>query len=107
MNETLKVDELAALFGVTRRTISDLARRGVIARRGRGFDRDDSVRRYIAHLREIKAGRGQAAGGVAAVSARARLAAAQAEAQELKNAVAKGALVTESVVESEWASIVL
>ena len=106
MSDALGVNELAAVFGVTRRTISDLSRRGVIARRGRGFDQDESTRRYCAHLREIKAGRGQAAGAVAAVSSRARLAAAQAEAVELKNAVAEGALISEALIESEWAEIV-
>ena len=39
MIDVLGVNELAEVFGVTRRTISDLTRRGVIARRGRGFDR--------------------------------------------------------------------
>jgi phage terminase Nu1 subunit (DNA packaging protein) len=107
VTDTLGVNELAGLFGVTRRTISDLVRRGVIARRGRGFDQDESTRRYVAHLREIKAGRGQAAGGVAQVSARARLAAAQAEAQELKNSITKGALIAEGIVESEWSGIII
>ena len=79
MIDVLGVNELAEVFGVTRRTISDLTRRGVIARRGRGFDQGESTRRYCAHLREAKAGRGQAAGAVAAVSSRGRLAAAQAE----------------------------
>jgi phage terminase Nu1 subunit (DNA packaging protein) len=32
MDNNLKVNELAALFGVTARTISDLAKRGIIAR---------------------------------------------------------------------------
>lgn len=84
MDNNLKVNELAALFGVTARTISDLARRGIIVRDAKGFDRDEFVRRYVRHLREAAAGRGQAAGGAAAVSERARLAAAQADAQEMK-----------------------
>ena len=105
MDSNLKVNELAALFGVTGRTISDLARRGIIARHGKGFDRDESVRRYVRHLREVAAGRGQAAGGAAVVSERARLAAAQADAQEMKNRVAGGKLLDSDEVHAEWVSI--
>ena len=105
MDNNLKVNELAALFGVTARTISDLARRGIIARDAKGFDRDEFVRRYVRHLREAAAGRGQAAGGAAAVSERARLAAAQADAQEMKNRVASGKLLDSDEVQAEWVSI--
>ena len=50
MSTIATVTELADLFGVDRRTVSGLAKRGIILRSGRGFDRDDSVRRYCAHL---------------------------------------------------------
>ena len=94
MDSNLKVNELAALFCVTARTISDLARRGIIARRcAKASTVTNAVRRYVSHLREAAAGRGQAAGGAAAVSERARLAAAQADAQEMKNRVAGGKLL--------------
>ncbi len=98
---------LARLLGVSTRTITDLCRRGVIVRCGKTFDRDEAVRRVVAHLRAAAAGRGQASGGAQAVSGRARLALAQAEAQEMKNRVARRELVSEPEVESTWTEIVL
>lgn len=98
---------LARLLGVSTRTITDLCHRGIIVRRGKTFDRDEAVRRVVAHLRAAAAGRGQASGGAVAVSERARLAAAQADAQEMKNRVARRELVPEAEVEGTWTEIVL
>lgn len=76
--------DLAGLWGITRQAVNTLARRSVITRQGRGFDRDESTRRYCAHLRELATGRGGEAAIASATAERARLAKAQADAQELK-----------------------
>ncbi len=107
MSESLDNAALARLFGLTTRTITDLCARGVIVRRGKRFDRDEATLGYVRYLREVAAGRGQASGGAQAVSARARLAEAQAVAQEMKNRIASGALISEADVENAWTDIVL
>jgi phage terminase Nu1 subunit (DNA packaging protein) len=99
--------DLARLLGVAERTVRDIAARpgGILVRAGRGFDRDESVRNYCAHLRRAKTG--QRGEGVAMASEeRRRLARLQADALELKIKRESGALIAESVVESEWAEIV-
>ncbi len=49
--------ELAALLGLSERSVRDLARRQILIREGRGFDRDASVKSYCAHLRAAATGR--------------------------------------------------
>jgi terminase small subunit / prophage DNA-packing protein len=97
--------DLAELWGITRQAVNTLARRGIITRKGRGFDRDENTRRYCAHLRELATGRGGEAAIASATAERARLAKAQADAQELKNATLRGAMLDAGAVESEWSSI--
>jgi phage terminase Nu1 subunit (DNA packaging protein) len=99
--------EIADLFGLSDQSIRSLAREGVIQRVGRLFPVAQSTKGYVARLRDAAAGRGHAAGGAAAVSGRARLAMAQAEAQEMKNRLARRELVPESEVEAAWSEIVL
>jgi terminase small subunit / prophage DNA-packing protein len=98
---------LARLFGLTTRSITDLCARGIVVRHGKRFDRDEAVLVYVSYLREMAAGRGQASGGAAAVSERARLAAAQADAVEMKNKITRGELVSGAEIESTWTEIVL
>jgi terminase small subunit / prophage DNA-packing protein len=107
LQDEMKTSELASIFGVSAETVRKLARSGVIVRAGRLFPVAESVRRYAAHLRDAAAGRGKASGGEAAVSARARLADLQADAQEMKNAVARGELISEAEVDSAWAEVAL
>ena len=71
--------DLAELWGITRQTVNTLARRGIITRKGRGFDSDENTRRYCAHLRELATGRGGEAAIASATAERARLAKAQAD----------------------------
>jgi len=49
---------LADLIGVSPRSITDLAKRGIVVRADRGFDRRKSVRGYCDHLRKLATGRG-------------------------------------------------
>ena len=98
---------LAALFGISVQSVRTLARTGVIARTGKLFGVAECMRRYASHLRDAAAGRGKASGGEAAVSARARLADLQADAQDMKNKLARGELIPVDVVKSEWSQIVL
>jgi terminase small subunit / prophage DNA-packing protein len=97
--------DLARLWGITRQAVNALARRGIITRKGRGFDRDESTLRYCAHLRELATGRGGEAAITSATAERARLAKAQADSQELKNAALRGAVLDAGAVEREWADI--
>jgi terminase small subunit / prophage DNA-packing protein len=105
MSTIASVTELADLFGVDRRTVSGVAKRGIILRSGRGFDRDDSVRRYCAHLRELATGRGGEVAIAGATVERARLLKEQADAVALKNATLRGEMLVASEVEATWAGM--
>jgi terminase small subunit / prophage DNA-packing protein len=100
-------------LGLTPQRVGQLVKLGVLIRLGRGeFDREASVKNYLAHLRRENSGK--RGGGAAFTSTaadapneRIRLAAAQADAQELKNKIALGKLIDASAVETEWAAIVI
>lgn len=89
MAETITAAALANLFGVTTRTITDLAKRGIVVREGRGYAMAASVQGYCGHLRKLATGRGGDEAIVTATADRARLARAQAEHVETKNALAR------------------
>jgi terminase small subunit / prophage DNA-packing protein len=93
---------LAELWGVTPQAVSLLEKRGVIARNGRRFDRDESTRCYCAHLRQLATGRGGEGGIASAAAERARLIREQADAQAMKNAVARGEVLDAGEVERKW-----
>lgn len=105
MTETIAASVLADLFGVSGRTITDLASRGIIVRSGKGYALTESVKSYCAHLRRLATGRGGEADIVSATAQRGRLAMAQAEHVELKNAIARRDLVPAGEVEAEWSGI--
>lgn len=93
--------EVAVHLDLSQAAVSNLAAAGVIAAgEGRvGYDVDASRTAYIRHLREQAAGRaGSNPQGLNLADERARLAAAQAEAQERKNALDRGELVSLSNV---------
>lgn len=96
---------LADLFGISTRSIIDLAARDIIVRSGKGYALTASVRGYCAHLRKLAQGRGGEADIVTAQAARARLAGEQADGFALKNARLRGALLDAGAVEAEWSSI--
>ncbi len=97
--------ELARLLGVTTRTVTDLARRGIVVREGSRYAVAESVKRYCAHLRDIATGRGGEAAVGSATAQRARLAKAQADLAEAKIAVIRRELLPAAEVEAEWAGI--
>lgn len=53
---TAATAELAALFGVITRSITDLAQRDIVVRAGHGYALTESVREYCKHLRNIAKG---------------------------------------------------
>jgi terminase small subunit / prophage DNA-packing protein len=98
--------ELARLLGVTPRTVTDLANRGIVVREGTNrYALAASVLRYCAHLRDLATGRGGEAAVASATAQRARLAKAQADLAETKNAALRRELVPASGVEAEWSGI--
>jgi phage terminase Nu1 subunit (DNA packaging protein) len=97
---------LADLLGVSPRSITDLAKRGIVMRAdGGGFDKRKSVRGYCDYLRKLATGRGGDAAIATATIERARLAKAQADAVELKNAAVRGTMLDAGEVEREWSDI--
>lgn len=84
--------DIARHLGIAQPTVAGLVRSGVIAAAGRGsYDLDAARLAYCSHLREQAAGRaGQPGAALDLSTERARLAAAQAEAQERKNAHERG-----------------
>lgn len=84
--------EIADHLGITQPAVAGLVRTGVITAAARGsYDLDVARLAYCAHLREQAAGRaGQPGAALDLATERARLAAAQAEAQERKNARERG-----------------
>jgi terminase small subunit / prophage DNA-packing protein len=97
---------LADLLGVSPRSITDLAKRGIVVRAdGGGFDQRKSVRGYCDHLRKLATGRGGDAAIATATVERARLAKAQADAVELKNAAVRATMLDAGEVEATWSGI--
>ena len=99
---------LADLIGVSPRSCTDLAKRGIIVRGpGRtGFLLRDSLRGYSDHLRKLAAGRGGESAIASATAERGRLLKAQADAQEAKNKLALGAVLDAGEVQKAWGDIV-
>jgi phage terminase Nu1 subunit (DNA packaging protein) len=87
--------DIADHLGITQPAVAGLVRDGVITPAARGsYDLDVARLAYCSHLREQAAGRASQPGAAFDLATeRARLAAAQAEAQERKNARERGELV--------------
>ena len=80
--------EFAVIIGVSEAKVSQLVAEGVIQR---GQIAHMWLLEYCERLREVAAGRASVeAGGLDLVQERAALARSQREAQEIKNAVARG-----------------
>ncbi len=90
-----KLSDLADHLGLSVARISQLKSAGILPDAPRGkHDLDACRAAYLAHLREVAAGRGSKDGsGLDLVAERARLAKAQAAKVERENAVADGALL--------------
>lgn len=100
--EEITAGRLAQLLGVTPKTITELAKDGVLMRgKKRGsYDLQASVSGYCHHLRSMAAGRG----GEAGQTARERLGSAQATLAEAKAAQIRGETVPVAEVETFWRS---
>jgi terminase small subunit / prophage DNA-packing protein len=94
---------LADHWGVTNQTVTKLKNSGIIKKSGRGYDCDDSTRRYCAHLRDLATGRGGEAGIISATAERARLLREQADQVAMKNAMQRGELLDATETERTWA----
>lgn len=95
-------------LGLSARSITDLAQRGIAIKTGRSqYDLPATVARYAAHLREVAAGRGGEDQVLDLTAERARLAKEQADGQEIKNARDRRELLAASDVEREWGEICL
>jgi terminase small subunit / prophage DNA-packing protein len=104
---TITASALASLLGLATRSIPDLAQRNLIVRaKERGYLQQASVRKYCDHLRQLVKGRGGTEEALTSATAeRGRLARAQAEHVETKNAVARRELVSAAEVEAEWSGV--
>lgn len=98
---------LAGLIGVNSSRVRALARDGILIRAGRGkFDFSQSLRNYLARLREIaeRAGRPSSGGDELKVE-RTRLAKEQADSTALKNAQLRGELAPVAETLREWQAV--
>ncbi len=84
-------DEVANHLGISPTRVSQLKSAGILPEaRRRANDLDACRAAYLEHIREVAAGRSAAYGGLELVAERARLARAQAENMERKNAIQDG-----------------
>ncbi len=95
--------DMCALLGITPPMLTELKKRGIARHVGRdAWDLEATVNAYVTHLRGVASGRGGEAQVLALTAERARLAKAQADAQELKNAQARGELIRADEAERAW-----
>lgn len=104
---TLGEAELSRLLGIGASRLRTLARDGVAVRVANGtYDVRATLAHYLEQLRTHAARAGRPTeGGDEYKAERVRLTAAQREAQEMKNAVTRGDLVSAEEVKHGWASI--
>jgi len=94
-----KLAELADHLGLSVTRVSQLKSAGILPKAPRGKHDLDACRvAYLAHLREVAAGRSAAYGDLDLASERARLAAAQAMKVERENKIADGLYLEVAVV---------
>jgi terminase small subunit / prophage DNA-packing protein len=98
--------KLAGLWGVSDRSIRDMAKAGIAVRTDRGrYAREASTRRYCEHLRKAATQRGDPTSLEDLRAAKLRLATEQADKLAIANAARRGELLEAASVEREWASI--
>jgi phage terminase Nu1 subunit (DNA packaging protein) len=99
---------VAKWLGVSQRSVTDMAERGLAVRLGHGkYDLPATVARYTAHLREVAAGRGGEAQVLDLTAERARQAKETADGLALKNEQVRRTLLPAAVVEQQWSEILL
>ena len=98
---------LASWLGISDRAVRQAAEAGHVVRIGAGkYDLKASIITYVEHLRSTAANRsGDRSLDLELSAERARLAAAQADSQEMKNAAAKRDLLPAGEVERRWIGI--
>jgi len=97
---------VARWLGISQEAVQALARRGVVVKTGRGrYALEESVRRVLAHYRDLASDKGNPASLADIRAQRIRLAKAAADSQELKNAALRGDLVEAGAVEREWSGV--
>ena len=101
------VVEIAALMGVSTKTVYEQVQKGNIIQSERGlFDIQASLPKYCQYLRDLAKGRGGEEGIATSASfERGRLAKAQATKVELLNATTRGELVPAADVQRKWSDI--
>lgn len=96
--------DLCDLLRLSPAGLSGLVKRELAVKLGHdSYDLVETVGRYIEHLRGAASGRGGEEQALTLTGERARLARAQADAQELKNAALRGELLPAAEVERDWA----
>ena len=106
----ISTGELAQRLGLSSRRVATLAAEGIVTRTANGFDEAEAIKSYAAHMRRAavgKRGPGAAFSSGDTPNERQRLAAAQADAQEMKNKIAAGRVVDAGEAASALASIVI
>src|SRR5262245_43548942 len=87
-------DVLSRWLGVSQTIVRELARKGIVARAGRGkYDLEQSVRNVVSDMRQTISHKGDGESLESVRAERIRLTRAQAQAQEVKNQVLRGELV--------------
>ncbi len=106
MVENLTLQQMAALLGVSTKTVAQLVRDGLLKKAGRGKYALASVTIYVEHLRALAAKHGRPLTANSELNdQRTRLAKAQADEKELRAAALRGDLIEAQAVEREWAEI--
>lgn len=96
--------DLCNLLRITPAALTGLVKRDLAVKLGHdAYDLAETVGRYAEHLRGTASGRGGEEQVLTLTGERARLARAQADAQELKNATLRRELVPAAEVERAWA----
>jgi len=99
LDSAIGVEDFGKLVGVTRRTISDMIRRGVLRKRGRGLVLDEAVRDYV---RFLAAKHATTPGVETGAEARARLARIKADIAQEQFQRGRGELVDPKALTEEW-----
>ena len=102
----IKEAALAGLLGISSARVRTLARDGILVRVSPGtFDFSQSLRNYLARLRESAERAGRPSTGDELKQERTRLAREQADATALKNAALRGELVSRADTLREWQTV--
>ena len=98
--------DLCELLAISSGMLTQLKHKGIAKHLGRDvYDLTGTVTAYVTHLRHVAAGWGGEEAKLTLTGERARLARAQADAQELKNATLRDELVRAEDVLRQWEDV--